>query len=83
MPSSSSRHPQTAGPHIRRCEALPNMSLGHRIVDGVNAAGFSQRPAHSAVMAHIDVKTGTRLTTIAAPTREHHPTGGRRAGRRP
>ena len=42
------------------------MSLGHRIVDGVMAAGFPQRPAHSAVMAHIDIKGGTRLTTIAA-----------------
>ena len=42
------------------------MSLGHRIVDGVIAAGFPQRPAHSAVMAHIDIEGGTRLTTIAA-----------------
>ena len=42
------------------------MSLGHRIVDGVIAAGFPQRPAHSAVMAHIDVEGGTRLTTIAS-----------------
>lgn len=45
---------------------LAYMSLGHRIVDGVNAAGFPQRPAHSAVMAHIDIDAGTRLTTIAA-----------------
>jgi DNA-binding MarR family transcriptional regulator len=45
---------------------LAYMTLGHRIVDGVMAAGFSQRPAHSAVMAHIDVEGGTRLTTIAA-----------------
>ena len=45
---------------------LAYMSLGHRIVDGVNAAGFPQRPAHSAVMAHIDIEGGTRLTTIAA-----------------
>jgi len=42
------------------------MSLGHRIVEGVNAAGFPQRPAHSAVMAHIDIDGGTRLSTIAA-----------------
>ncbi len=42
------------------------MNLGHRIVDGVIAAGFPQRPAHSAVMAHIDIEGGTRLTTIAA-----------------
>ena len=45
---------------------LAYMSLGHRIVDGVNAASFPQRPAHSAVMAHIDIDGGTRLTTIAA-----------------
>ena len=45
---------------------LAYMGLGHRIVDGVNAAGFPQRPAHSAVMAHIDIDGGTRLTTIAA-----------------
>jgi DNA-binding MarR family transcriptional regulator len=45
---------------------LAYMSLGHRIVDGVIAAGFPQRPAHSAVMAHIDTEGGTRLTTIAA-----------------
>ena len=42
------------------------MSLGHRIVEGVNAAGFPNRPAHSSVMAHIDIEGGTRLTTIAA-----------------
>jgi DNA-binding MarR family transcriptional regulator len=42
------------------------MSLGHRIVDGINAAGYPQRPAHSAVMAHIDIDGGTRLTRIAA-----------------
>lgn len=45
---------------------LAYMRLGHRIVEGVNAAGFQQRPAHSAVMAHIDVAGGSRLTTIAA-----------------
>lgn len=39
--------------------------LGHRIVDRVVAAGYPQRPAHSAVFAHIDL-TGTRLTTLAA-----------------
>lgn len=39
--------------------------LGHRIVAGVVAAGFDQRPAHSAVFAHIEL-TGTRLTTLAA-----------------
>jgi DNA-binding MarR family transcriptional regulator len=45
---------------------LAYMSLGHRIVEGINAAGFPQRPAHSAVMAHIDFDGGSRLTTIAA-----------------
>jgi DNA-binding MarR family transcriptional regulator len=42
------------------------MKLGHRIVDGVVSAGFPQRPAHSAVFAHIDVESGTRLSTLAA-----------------
>lgn len=41
------------------------MRLGHRIVEGVVSAGFPQRPAHSAVFAHIDVAGGTRLTTLA------------------
>jgi DNA-binding MarR family transcriptional regulator len=45
---------------------LAYMSLGHRIVEGVNGAGFPQRPAHSGVMAHIDIDGGTRLTAIAA-----------------
>ena len=45
---------------------LAYMSLGRRIVEGVDAAGFPQRPAHSAVFAHIDVEGGTRLTTLAA-----------------
>jgi len=40
-------------------------ALGRRIVDGVNAAGFPNRPAHSNVMAHIDIDGGTRLTTLA------------------
>ena len=44
---------------------LAYMRLGHRIVDGVVSAGFPQRPAHSAVFAHIDVDGGTRLTTLA------------------
>ncbi|GLZ50325.1 transcriptional regulator [Actinomycetospora sp. NBRC 106375] len=38
--------------------------LGHQIVDGVIAAGFPQRPAHSGVFAHIDLE-GTRLTVLA------------------
>src|ERR671918_456169 len=45
---------------------LAYMYLGHRIVEGVNSAGFLQRPAHSAVMAHIDLAGGTRLSTLAA-----------------
>jgi len=44
---------------------LAYMRLGHRIVDGVVSAGYPQRPAHSAVFAHIDVVGGTRLTTLA------------------
>src|SRR5829696_8461445 len=39
--------------------------LGLRIVEGVLAAGFPQRAAHSAVFANIDVATGTRLTVLA------------------
>lgn len=45
---------------------LAHSRLGHRIVDGVVSAGFPQRPAHSAVFAHIDIDGGTRLTTLAA-----------------
>ena len=45
---------------------LAYMRLGHRIVDGVVAAGYPQRPSHSAVFAHIEVEGGTRLTTLAA-----------------
>ncbi len=44
---------------------LAYVSLGRRIVDGVVAAGFPQRPAHSSVFAHIDIRGGTRLTTLA------------------
>jgi DNA-binding MarR family transcriptional regulator len=39
--------------------------LGLRIVEGVRAAGFPQRAAHSAVFANIDVPAGTRLTVLA------------------
>ena len=63
------RQGSTRTPPSRNTTALLGlayMSLGHRIVDGVIAAGFPQRPAHSAVMAHIDIEGGTRLTTIAA-----------------
>ena len=38
--------------------------LGHQIVEGVIAAGYPQRPAHSGVFAHIDI-AGTRLTDLA------------------
>lgn len=54
---------------LRNTTALLGMaylSLGRRVVDGVNAAGFPNRPSHSSVMAHIDIESGTRLTTIAA-----------------
>lgn len=53
-------------PNTTALLGLAYMNLGHRIVDGVIAAGYPQRPAHSAVMAHIDIEGGTRLTTIAA-----------------
>jgi DNA-binding MarR family transcriptional regulator len=45
---------------------LAYVALGRQIVEGVVAAGFPQRPAHSAVFAHIDLEGGTRLTTLAA-----------------
>jgi DNA-binding MarR family transcriptional regulator len=69
MPEKHGRRPSPrAGPppNTTALLGLAYMSLGHRIVEGVNAAGFPQRPAHSAVMAHIDIEGGTRLTTIAA-----------------
>jgi DNA-binding MarR family transcriptional regulator len=65
----STRQAPTRGNPPRNTTALLGlayMSLGHRIVEGVNTAGFHQRPAHSAVMAHIDIDGGTRLSTIAA-----------------
>ena len=62
-PASTRSNPQR---NTTTLLGLAYMSLGHRIVDGVNAAGFPQRPAHSAVMAHIDIDGGTRLSTIAA-----------------
>lgn len=40
-------------------------ALGMAIVEGVNRAGFPQRPAHSAVFANIDLG-GTRLSDLAA-----------------
>lgn len=45
---------------------LAYRALGNRIVAGVVRAGFPQRPAHSAVFAHIDIADGTRLTTLAS-----------------
>lgn len=43
---------------------LAYSALGHQIVDGVVAAGYPQRAAHSAVFAHIDL-AGTRLGELA------------------
>lgn len=40
-------------------------ALGMEIVRGVVAAGFPQRPAHSAVFANLD-RAGTRLSDLAA-----------------
>ena len=44
--------------------AVAYRALGMQIVHGVVAAGFPQRPAHSAVFAHIDIG-GTRLGDLA------------------
>jgi DNA-binding MarR family transcriptional regulator len=44
--------------------AVAYRALGMQIYEGVVEAGFPQRPAHSAVFAHID-RTGTRLGTLA------------------
>jgi len=56
----------SAVPHANTAALLGKAysALGHEIVAGVNAAGFPQRPAHSAVFAHIDLD-GTRLTVLA------------------
>ena len=53
-------------PNTTALLGLAYQALGRRIVDGVVEAGFPQRPAHSAVFAHIDIEGGTRLTTLAA-----------------
>lgn len=68
MPSSSSGQgaEAVARANTTALLGLAYMKLGHRIVDGVVSAGFPQRPAHSAVFAHIDVDSGTRLSTLAA-----------------
>lgn len=58
----ATRHPRA---NTTALLGLAYMYLGHRIVDGVVSAGFPQRPAHSAVFAHIDIRGGTRLTTLA------------------
>ena len=55
-----------APPNTTALLGMAYQALGHRIVAAVNEAGFEQRPAHSAVFAHIDVSEGTRLTTLAA-----------------
>jgi DNA-binding MarR family transcriptional regulator len=72
MPEDSSRRSGRQGsepPVSANTTALLGLAyvaLGRRIVDRVVTAGFPQRPAHSAVFAHIDVEGGTRLTTLAA-----------------
>lgn len=62
----SGQEEAVAPPNTTALLGLAYMKLGHRIVDGVVSAGFPQRPAHSAVFAHIDVESGTRLSTLAA-----------------
>ncbi|CAN5582754.1 hypothetical protein BH23CHL7_BH23CHL7_16100 [soil metagenome] len=64
----ATRQPLSEGVTPRNTTALLGrayVALGRRIVDGVTDAGFPQRPAYSAVMAHIDIAGGTRLSTIA------------------
>jgi DNA-binding MarR family transcriptional regulator len=69
MPRSRARSQASApAPPAENTTALLGeaySALGHRIVAGVVAAGFPQRPAHSGVFAHIDVEGGTRLTELA------------------
>jgi DNA-binding MarR family transcriptional regulator len=70
MPEDHARsqdHPTESGRPLDTTAllGLAYQTLGRRIVDGVNAAGYPNRPAHSAVMAHIDIDGGTRLTTLA------------------
>jgi DNA-binding MarR family transcriptional regulator len=69
MPRSrpGSQPPQASASEVNTVALLGEAysALGHKIVAGVVAAGFSQRPAHSGVFAHIDVEGGTRLTELA------------------
>jgi DNA-binding MarR family transcriptional regulator len=58
--------PPARPPNTTALLGLAYQALGKQIVDGVREAGFPQRPAHSAVMAHIDLDGGTRLSTLAA-----------------
>lgn len=57
--------PFPPGPNTAALFGKAYSRLGRRIVDGVVAAGFPQRPAHSAVFANIDA-AGSRLTDLAA-----------------
>ena len=59
------RDRNSPGPNTAALLGQAYSRLGHRIVDGVVAAGFPQRPAHSAVFANIDA-AGSRLTDLAA-----------------
>jgi DNA-binding MarR family transcriptional regulator len=63
----TSQAPQASAPEVNTVALLGQAysALGHKIVAGVVAAGFPQRPAHSGVFAHIDVEGGTRLTELA------------------
>jgi DNA-binding MarR family transcriptional regulator len=65
---TGSQAPRAAGPPQNTIAllGLAHSALGHRIVEGVVAAGFPQRPAHSNVFAHIDIEGGTRLTELAS-----------------
>jgi DNA-binding MarR family transcriptional regulator len=66
--TQSEARQRTLDPPVDNTAALLGQAysrLGHRIVAGVIAAGYQQRPAHSGVFAHIDL-AGTRLTELAA-----------------
>ncbi len=58
--------PSTNAPNTTALLGLAYQALGRRIVEGVAAAAVAQRPAHSAVFAHIDLDGGTRLSRLAA-----------------
>ena len=68
MPERTQRTSRRQSPPTANTTALLGAAyrvLGLRIVEGVRAAGYPQRAAHSAVFANIDLAAGTRLTDLA------------------